>query len=174
MTVLLCCYFGKPTLTFNLYMRNHWHRHNTWLVILLRLRKPTCWIHIWGKVSDVDKESLCSKVWSLEVCLLCSRECGMYKASDILLGDHLCEKSETISVFQYACHPPTHPLTQLPTHTRVHVSTYTHACARAHTHKHTHTCTHVTAHTLLPHYCLSRDKYPHPNPPWEVSTHLAN
>ena len=25
-----------------------------------------------------------------------SRECGLYEASDLLLGDHLCEKSDTV------------------------------------------------------------------------------
>ena len=42
------------------------------------------------------KETIYSKLWSFGVRSLRSRECGMYEASDILLGDHLCEKSETI------------------------------------------------------------------------------
>ena len=30
------------------------------------------------------------------ICCLRSRECGLYEASDLLLGDHLCEKSDTV------------------------------------------------------------------------------
>ena len=26
-----------------------------------------------------------------------SRECGLYKASDLLLGDHVCEKSDAVN-----------------------------------------------------------------------------
>ena len=40
--------------------------------------------------------SLYSKLWSFGVRSLRSRECGMYEASDILLGDQLCRKSETV------------------------------------------------------------------------------
>ena len=28
--------------------------------------------------------------------MLCSQECGLYEASDILLSDHLCEKSQSV------------------------------------------------------------------------------
>ena len=35
-------------------------------------------------------------LWSFGIRSLCSRECGLYEASDILLGDHLCEKSATV------------------------------------------------------------------------------
>ena len=28
--------------------------------------------------------------------MLCTRECGLYKAADLLLGDHLYEKSDTV------------------------------------------------------------------------------
>jgi len=37
-----------------------------------------------------------SRLFSFGVCSLRSRECGMYKASYILLGDHLLGKSDTI------------------------------------------------------------------------------
>ena len=37
-----------------------------------------------------------SKLWSFGVRCLRSRECGLYEASDLLLGDHLCGKSETV------------------------------------------------------------------------------
>ena len=36
------------------------------------------------------------KLWSFEVRLLRSRECGLYKAANILLGDHLSEKSDCV------------------------------------------------------------------------------
>ena len=51
-------------------------------------------LDLWDEVSS--NESLYSKLWSFGVRSLRSRECGMYEASDILLGDHLCEKSETV------------------------------------------------------------------------------
>ena len=41
-------------------------------------------------------QSIYSKLWSFGVQSLCSRECGLYKASDLLLGDHLCGKSEMV------------------------------------------------------------------------------
>ena len=48
-------------------------------------------LDLWDDVSS--NESLNMKLWSFGVRSLHSRECGMYKASDILLGDHLCEMS---------------------------------------------------------------------------------
>ena len=53
---------------------------------------------IWDEISS--KESLYSKLWSFGVRSLRSRECGLYEASDILLGDHLYEKSQTV---QWIC-----------------------------------------------------------------------
>ena len=41
-------------------------------------------------------QSVYSKLWSFGLRSLRSRECGLYEASDLLLGDHLCGKSETI------------------------------------------------------------------------------
>ena len=49
---------------------------------------------IWQEVSS--HQTVYSKLWSFGVSYLCSRECGLYEASDLLLGDHLCEKSVTI------------------------------------------------------------------------------
>ena len=49
---------------------------------------------IWDEIGS--KESLYSKLWSFGVCSLRSRECGLYEASDILLCDHLYEKSQTV------------------------------------------------------------------------------
>ena len=51
-------------------------------------------VDLWDEVSS--NESLYSKLWSFGVRSLHSRECGMYEASDILLGDHLLEKSQTV------------------------------------------------------------------------------
>ena len=49
---------------------------------------------LWDDIST--KETLYSKLWSFGVRSLRSRECGLYEASDILLSDHLCEKSQTV------------------------------------------------------------------------------
>ena len=49
---------------------------------------------IWDEIGS--KESLYSKLWSFGVHSLRSRECGLYEASNILLGDHLYEKSQTV------------------------------------------------------------------------------
>ena len=49
---------------------------------------------IWDEISS--KESLYSKLWNFGVWSLRSQECGLYEASDILLSDHLCEKSQTV------------------------------------------------------------------------------
>ena len=49
---------------------------------------------LWQEVSA--HSSVYSKLWSFGIRCLRSRECGLYEASDLLLGDHLCEKSTTI------------------------------------------------------------------------------
>ena len=49
---------------------------------------------IWQEVSD--NKSIYSRLWSFGVRNLRSRECGLYEASDLLLGDHLTEKSATV------------------------------------------------------------------------------
>ena len=49
---------------------------------------------IWHEVSS--HKSVYSKLWSFGVRSLRSRECGLYEASDLLLGDHLCGKSQTV------------------------------------------------------------------------------
>ena len=38
-------------------------------------------------------KSIYGRLWSFGVRSLRSRECGLYEAADIILGDHLCEKS---------------------------------------------------------------------------------
>ena len=43
-----------------------------------------------------EQESLYKKLWSFGVRSLCSHECGLYEAADILLGDHLYEKSDAV------------------------------------------------------------------------------
>ena len=48
---------------------------------------------IWQEVSD--NKSLYSRLWSLGVRCLRTRECGLYEASDMLLGDQLCDNSCT-------------------------------------------------------------------------------
>ena len=49
---------------------------------------------LWQEVSC--HQSIYSKLWSFGVRSLRSRECGLYEASYLLLGDHLCGKSQTI------------------------------------------------------------------------------
>ena len=49
---------------------------------------------VWQEVSS--HQTIYSNLWSFSVRCLRSRECGLYEASDILLGDHLCWKSLTI------------------------------------------------------------------------------
>ena len=49
---------------------------------------------IWQEVSD--NKSIYSRLWSFGVQSLRSRECGLYEASDLLLGNQLTEKSATI------------------------------------------------------------------------------
>ena len=49
---------------------------------------------IWQDVSE--NKSIYSRLWSFGVRSLRFRECGLYKATDLLLGDHLTEKSCTV------------------------------------------------------------------------------
>ena len=49
---------------------------------------------VWQEVSS--HQTIYSKLWSFGVRCLRSRECGLYEASDLLLGDHFCGKSLTI------------------------------------------------------------------------------
>ena len=49
---------------------------------------------VWQEVSFPS--SIYSRLWSFGIRSLRSREVGLYEASDLLLGDHLCEKSTTI------------------------------------------------------------------------------
>ena len=49
---------------------------------------------VWQEVNS--NSSIYSKLWSFGIRFLRSRECGLYEASDLLLGDHLTEKSVTV------------------------------------------------------------------------------
>ena len=49
---------------------------------------------IWQEVSE--NKSVYSGLWSFGIRSLRSRECGLYEASDLLLGDHLSEKSDVV------------------------------------------------------------------------------
>ena len=49
---------------------------------------------IWQEVSE--NKSVYSRLWSFGIRSSRFRECGLYKASDLLLGDHLSEKSDTV------------------------------------------------------------------------------
>ena len=49
---------------------------------------------IWDEVSE--NKSIYGCLWSFGIRSLCFRECGLYEASNLLLGDHLNEKSDTV------------------------------------------------------------------------------
>ena len=49
---------------------------------------------IWYEVSE--NQSVYSRLWSFGVRSSSSRECGLYEASDLLLGHHLTEKSDNV------------------------------------------------------------------------------
>ena len=50
---------------------------------------------LWEDISE--QETLNKKLWSFGIRLLLrSRECGLYEAADILLGEHLYEKSDAV------------------------------------------------------------------------------
>ena len=49
---------------------------------------------IWQEVSE--NKSVYSRLWSFGVRSLRFWECGLYQADDLLLGDHLTEKSDNV------------------------------------------------------------------------------
>ena len=49
---------------------------------------------IWQEVSE--SKTIYVRLWSFGVCMLRSRECGLYEASDLLLRDHLFEESDAV------------------------------------------------------------------------------
>ena len=55
-----------------------------------KINMQDLWQDVW------THSSVYSKLWSFGIRCLRSRECGLYEASDLLLEDHLCEKSTTI------------------------------------------------------------------------------
>ena len=56
---------------------------------------------LWQQISD--NKSIYGRLWSFGVHSLHFRECGLYEASDLLLGDHLTEKSTTVKWIDYHC-----------------------------------------------------------------------
>ena len=49
---------------------------------------------IWQEVSE--NKTVYSRLWSFGLRSLHFRECGLYEASDLLVGDHVTEKSDTV------------------------------------------------------------------------------
>ena len=49
---------------------------------------------MWQEISD--NSTLYGRLWKFGIRALKSRECSLYEASDLLLGNHLLEKSETV------------------------------------------------------------------------------
>ena len=43
-----------------------------------------------------DNQGLYSRLWSFGVRFLQHHECSLYEAADLLLGNHLCSKSDTV------------------------------------------------------------------------------
>ena len=64
------------------------------LVDMSQRLKKSSMQEIWQEVSE--NKSIYSRLWCFGVRSLRSRECGLYEASDLLLGDHLTEKSATV------------------------------------------------------------------------------
>ena len=56
---------------------------------------------IWQEVSD--SMSVYSRLWSFGIRSLRSRECGLYEASNLLLGDHLTENLRLSSGLMSPC-----------------------------------------------------------------------
>ena len=57
---------------------------------------------IWQEVSD--NKSIYSRLWSFGIRSLRFRECGLYEASNLLLGDHLTEKSDSFKWVDVSMH----------------------------------------------------------------------
>ena len=49
---------------------------------------------VWDEIEEHG--TLYNRLWKFGLRALRSRECGLYEASDILLGKHLCEKSDNV------------------------------------------------------------------------------
>ena len=49
---------------------------------------------VWQEVSE--SKTIYGRLWSFDLRMLRSRECGLYEASDLLLSDHLFEKSDAV------------------------------------------------------------------------------
>ena len=50
-----------------------------------------------------ENKNIYSRLWSFGIRSLRARECGLYEASDILLGDHLCEKMSPSNTSMLQC-----------------------------------------------------------------------
>ena len=88
---LFCCYFGKLISTSSSSENSLGLAH--YVTGYVTKAEKSHMHEIWDEVST--KETLYSNLWSFGVLSLRSRECSLCKASDILLSDHLCEKSQT-------------------------------------------------------------------------------
>ena len=91
-TTLFSSCFGKPMRTFSLCPSLLWLMLTMSAVMLLKLKGNMS--EIWQEVSE--SKTIYGHLWSFGVCMLRSRECGLYEASDLLLGDHLFEKSDAV------------------------------------------------------------------------------
>ena len=70
-----------------------WHLHIMSLPMLQRQGRATC-RNCGEDISE--QESLYKKLWSFGVRSLRSREYGLYEVADILLGEHMYEKSDAV------------------------------------------------------------------------------
>ena len=58
---------------------------------------------LWQEISET--KSVFSRLWSFGLRCIRSRESGLYEASDMLLGDHLSEKSDTVQWINVSVSP---------------------------------------------------------------------
>ena len=58
---------------------------------------------LWQEISET--KSVFSRLWNFGLRCIRSRESGLYEASDMLLGDHLSEKSDTVQWINVSMSP---------------------------------------------------------------------
>ena len=69
--------------------------YNPLLLLLWQAKAEKCSMQeVWQEIGESG--SIYSCLWKFGMRALRSRECGLYEASDLLLGDHLLEKSESV------------------------------------------------------------------------------
>ena len=65
-------------------LNHHWH-----LLGYITKAEKSHMQEVWDEIEEHGL--LYNRLWKLGLRALKSRECGLYEAADILLGEHLCE-----------------------------------------------------------------------------------